>query len=149
MEEDDRLFVTDAVRIPRFELNESFSASGGPGGQHANKAATRVELTFDPATSSAFRYETQRARVLERLGTPIRVVVDERGGRGHDAAVRSQIRNRTIAEERLVAKVRGSLRVQATRRATKPSRGAKRRRLESKAQRSELKRQRMRPGIDD
>ena len=140
MEEDDRLFVTDAVRIPRFELNESFSASGGPGGQHANKAATRVELTFDPATSSAFRYETQRARVLERLGTPIRVVVDDE---------RSQIRNRTIAEERLVAKVRGSLRVQATRRVTKPSRGAKRRRLESKAQRSELKRQRMRPGIDD
>ena len=140
MEEDDRLFVTDAVRIPRFELNESFSASGGPGGQHANKAATRVELTFDPATSSAFRYETQRARVLERLGTPIRVVVDDE---------RSQIRNRTIAEERLVAKVRGSLRVQATRRETKPSRGAKRRRLESKAQRSELKRQRRRPGIDD
>ena len=140
MEEDDRLVVTDAVRIPRFELSESFSASGGPGGQHANKAATRVELTFDPATSSAFRHETQRARVIERLGTPIRVVVDDE---------RSQIRNRTIAEERLIAKLRDALRVQATRRATKPSRGAKRRRLESKAQRSEVKRQRRRPGIDD
>ena len=140
MEEDDRLVVTDAVRIPRFELSESFSASGGPGGQHANKAATRVELTFDPATSSAFRHETQRARVIERLGTPIRVVVDDE---------RSQIRNRTIAEERLVAKLRDALRVQATRRATKPSRGAKRRRLESKAQRSEVKRQRRRPGVDD
>jgi len=140
MEEDDRLVVTDAVRIPRYELRESFSASGGPGGQHANKAATRVELTFDPATSSAFRHETQRARVIERLGTPIRVVVDDE---------RSQIRNRTIAEERLVAKLRDALRVQATRRATKPSRGAKRRRLESKAQRSEVKRQRRRPGVDD
>ena len=140
MEEDDRLVVTDAVRIPRFELSESFSASGGPGGQHANKAATRVELTFDPATSSAFRHETQRARVIERLGTPIRVVVDDE---------RSQIRNRTIAEERLIAKLRDALRVQATRRATKPSRGAKRRRLESKAQRSEVKRQRRRPGVDD
>ena len=140
MEEDDRLAVTDAVRIPRYELRESFSASGGPGGQHANKAATRVELTFDPATSSAFRHETQRARVIERLGTPIRVVVDDE---------RSQIRNRTIAEERLVAKLRDALRVQATRRATKPSRGAKRRRLESKAQRSEVKRQRRRPGVDD
>jgi ribosome-associated protein len=140
MEEDDRLVVTDAVRIPRYELSESFSASGGPGGQHANKAATRVELTFDPATSSAFRHETQRARVIERLGTPIRVVVDDE---------RSQIRNRTIAEERLVAKLRDALRVQATRRATKPSRGAKRRRLESKAQRSEVKRQRRRPGVDD
>jgi len=140
MEEDDRLVVTDAVRIPRYELSESFSASGGPGGQHANKAATRVELTFDPATSSAFRHETQRARVIDRLGTPIRVVVDDE---------RSQIRNRTIAEERLVAKLRDALRVQATRRATKPSRGAKRRRLESKAQRSEVKRQRRRPGVDD
>ena len=140
MEEDDRLVVTDAVRIPRYELRESFSASGGPGGQHANKAATRVELTFDPATSSAFRHETQRARVIDRLGTPIRVVVDDE---------RSQIRNRTIAEERLVAKLRDALRVQATRRATKPSRGAKRRRLESKAQRSEVKRQRRRPGVDD
>jgi ribosome-associated protein len=140
MEEDDRLVVTDAVRIPRYELRESFSASGGPGGQHANKAATRVELTFDAATSSAFRHETQRARVIERLGTPIRVVVDDE---------RSQIRNRTIAEERLIARLRDALRVQATRRATKPSRGAKRRRLESKAQRSEVKRQRRRPGIDD
>ena len=54
---DDRLVVTDSVRIPQFELVETFSSSGGPGGQHANKAATRVELTFDAATSSAFQHE--------------------------------------------------------------------------------------------
>ena len=53
-EGDDRLVVTDAVRIPRYELVTAFSASGGPGGQHANKAATRVELTFDVTMSSAF-----------------------------------------------------------------------------------------------
>jgi ribosome-associated protein len=140
MGEDDRLVVTDAVRIPRFELHESFTASGGPGGQHANKAATRVELTFDPATSSAFRHETQRARVVERLGSPIRVVVDDE---------RSQMRNRAIAEERLIARLRDALRVRAARRATKPTRGSQRRRLESKAQRSEVKRQRRRPGADD
>jgi len=132
--------VTDAVRIPRFELHESFSASGGPGGQHANKAATRVELTFHVPTSSAFRHEHQRQRVLDRLGETIRVVADDE---------RSQVRNRAIAEERLATKLRDALRVRTPRRATKPSRGSQRRRLEDKAQRAELKRQRRRPRPDD
>jgi ribosome-associated protein len=140
MGEDDRLVVTDAVRIPRHELKESFSASGGPGGQHANQAATRVELTFDPTTSSAFRHESQRARVVERLGSPIRVVVDDE---------RSQVRNRTLAEQRLADKLRGALHVERARRSTKPTRGSQRRRLASKAQRSELKQQRRRPRPDD
>jgi len=140
MGEDDRLVVTDAVRIPRYELHESFSASGGPGGQHANKAATRVELTFHVDRSAAFMHETQRKRVIERLGTPVRVVVDDE---------RSQVRNRAIAEERLVAKLRDALEVRAKRRPTKPTRGAQRRRLATKAQRSEVKRQRRRPGVDD
>jgi ribosome-associated protein len=140
MEEDDRLVVTDAVRIPRFELHESFTASGGPGGQHANKAATRVELTFHPDRSTAFRHEHQRQRVIERLGTPIRVVVDDE---------RSQLRNRSTAEQRLVDRLRSALHVERKRRPTKPTRGAQRRRLDTKAQRSELKRQRRRPGVDD
>lgn len=137
---DDRLVVTDAVRIPRFELVESFSASGGPGGQHANKAATRVELTFDVETSSAFRQETQRQQVISKLGSPIRVVVDDE---------RSQLRNRDIAEQRLVEKLRGAVAVPKRRRATKPTRGSQRRRLAGKAQRSELKRQRRRPRRGD
>ena len=140
MAEDDRLVVTDAVRIPRFELHEAFSASGGPGGQHANKAATRVELTFDVTTSSAFRHETQRQRVRERLGDVVRVVVDDE---------RSQLRNRGIAEDRLAERLRDALRVNTRRRATKPTRGSQRRRLESKAQRSSLKQQRRRPRHDD
>lgn len=96
-EGDDRLVVTDAVRIPRYELVTAFSASGGPGGQHANKAATRVELTFDVTMSSAFT-EAQRERVISKLGEMVRVVADDE---------RSQLRNRTIAEERLAAKLRG------------------------------------------
>ena len=138
--DDDRLVVTDSVRIPRFELVETFTASGGPGGQHANKAATRVELTFDVETSSAFRDESHRRRVLDRLGSPIRVVVDDE---------RSQLRNRSIAEERLVARLRAALVVPKRRRATRPSRGAERRRLDAKSRRSELKRQRRRPSADD
>jgi ribosome-associated protein len=138
--EDDRLVVTDGVRIPRFELRESFSASGGPGGQHANKAATRVELVFHVDRSSAFQNESQRQRVLDRLGSPVRVVADDE---------RSQLRNRAIAERRLVDKLRSALRVERTRRASSPTRGSHRRRLESKAARSEVKRQRRRPDLDD
>lgn len=137
---DDRLVVTDAVRIPQFELVESFSASGGPGGQHANKAATRVELTFDPTTSSAFRHEHQRQRVIDRLGTPIRIVADDE---------RSQVRNRDIAQARLVQKIRAAVAVPKRRRATKPTRGSQRRRLASKARRSELKQQRKRPRFEE
>ncbi len=138
-EGDDRLVVTDAVRIPRHELVTSFSASGGPGGQHANKAATRVELTFDVTTSSALT-EAQRERVIGKLGETVRVVADDE---------RSQLRNRTLAEERLAGKLRGSLQVPRRRRATKPTRGSQRRRLQAKTERSEVKRQRKRPGLDE
>lgn len=138
-EGDDRLVVSDAVRIPRYELVTAFSASGGPGGQHANKAATRVELTFDVTMSSAFT-EAQRERVISKLGEMVRVVADDE---------RSQLRNRTIAEERLAAKLRGSLQVQLRRRATRPTSGSQRRRLQAKSERSEVKRQRKRPERED
>lgn len=131
--------VTDAVRVPRHELDVRFSASGGPGGQHANKAATRAELTFDVSTSSAFT-EAQRERVIERLGPVVRVVADDE---------RSQLRNRALAEERLVAKLRGALHVPRSRRATRPTRGSQRRRVEAKKQRGETKRYRRPPSIDD
>jgi ribosome-associated protein len=131
--------VTDAVRIPRHELVVSFSASGGPGGQHANKAATRAELTFDVQTSSAFS-ESQRARVLAKLGPVVRVVADDE---------RSQLRNRALAEERLAAKLRAALHVPRRRRATQPTRGSQRRRVEAKKQRGETKRYRRPPTVDD
>lgn len=137
---DDRLVATDDIRIPQYELVETFSASGGPGGQHANKAATRVELSFDVAASSAFRHEVQRERVRKQLGDVIRVVVDDE---------RSQVRNRALARERLAEKIRGASSVQKRRRPTKPTRGSQRRRLAAKSQRSEIKQQRKSPRRDD
>jgi len=136
---DDRLVVTDTVRIPRHELAVSFSASGGPGGQHANKAATRAELSFDVSTSAAFT-DAQRARVVAKLGSIVRVVADDE---------RSQLRNRALAEERLVAKLRSALHVPRHRRATQPTRGSQRRRVEAKKQRGETKRFRRPPSLDD
>lgn len=136
---DDHLVVTRSVRIPRRELSVSFSTSGGPGGQHANKAATRVELRFDVESSSALG-PVQRQRVIDRLGPVVRVVVDDE---------RSQHRNRAIAERRLVALLQRALRVERPRRPTAPTAGSKQRRRESKARRSELKRQRRRPPQDE
>ena len=138
-EGDDRLVVTDAVRIPQYELQETFSASGGPGGQHANKAATRVELTLDVTTSSAFT-ESQRQRVIDKLGDVVRVVADDE---------RSQVRNRALSAERMAGKLRSALQVQRRRRATKPTRGSQRRRLKAKSERSEVKQQRRRPTRDE
>lgn len=135
----DDLIVTPSVRIPRSELQVSFSASGGPGGQHANKAATRVELRFDIVNSAAFG-PGQRARVIERLGDELRVVVDDE---------RSQLRNRALAEERLVARLQSALHVERPRRPTRPTKGSKNRRLKAKQQRGEIKQQRRRPGADD
>lgn len=136
---DDRLRVTDSVRIPRHELVVGFSASGGPGGQHANKAATRVDLQFDVEASSAFT-DSQRSRVLAKLGPVVRVVADDE---------RSQLRNRALAEERLLGKLRAALYVAPRRRATRPTRGSQRRRIEAKKQRGETKRHRRPPSIDE
>lgn len=135
---DDDLPVARGVRVPRRELAVSFSASGGPGGQHANKAATRVELVWDVASSTAL-LPVQRDRVLAKLGPVIRIVVDDE---------RSQLRNRTIAEERFVARLAAALHVEAPRRKTKPSKGAKERRLQGKKQRSQTKADRRRPTTD-
>jgi len=135
----DDLIVTESVRIPRHEIDVSFSTSGGPGGQHANRNATRVELRLDLEASSAFS-ASQRERVVERLGTELRVTADEE---------RSQLRNRALAEEKLVARLQSALHVQRNRRATRPTRGSKERRLKAKKGRSEVKRQRQRPTRGD
>jgi len=135
----DDLVVTRSVRIPRSELDVSFAASGGPGGQHANRSNTRVDLRFDVTASSAFS-AAQRARVIERLGGEVRVVVDDE---------RSQTRNRALAEERLVARLQSALHVDRPRKRTKPTRGSQRRRMDAKSRRGELKRQRRRPRMDD
>lgn len=135
----DELIVTRSVRVPRSELQVSFTASGGPGGQHANRSNTRVDLRFDVEASSAFS-EAQRSRVIERLGSEVRVVVDDE---------RSQTRNRALAEERLVARLQSALHVDRPRRKTRPTKASKRRRMDAKSRRGELKRQRRRPSRDD
>lgn len=136
---DDDLVVTRSVRIPRRELQVSFSASGGPGGQHANKTATRVELRFDIENSVAFG-AGQRQRVIERLGPEIRIVADDQ---------RSQLRNRSLAEERLIERLQAALHIERPRRPTRPSKASQARRVASKQRRGDVKRQRQRPGSED
>ena len=136
---DDRLVVTSSVRIPRHELDVKFSPSGGPGGQHANKTATRAELTFDVEASGAFT-DAQRERVRRALGPVVRVVADDE---------RSQLRNRALAEERLASRLRTALHVDRPRRPTRPTRGSQQRRVDAKKQRGDIKRGRQRPSTDD
>ena len=136
---DDDLIVTRSVRVPRRELIVTFSASGGPGGQHANRSNTRVELRFDVESSAAFG-PGQRQRVLDRLGPEIRIVADDE---------RSQLRNRSLAEARLVERLQAALHVERPRRPTRPSRASKERRIASKQHRGDVKRTRQRPSRDD
>jgi ribosome-associated protein len=137
---DPYLRVTDGCAVRRDEIEWRFEASGGPGGQHANKAATRVVARLDLAASPSLS-ESQRARLVEKLGPAVTVVVDD---------TRSQARNRTLALERLRSRLAAGLIRSAPRRPTKPSRGAKERRLTDKRQRSETKRGRQsRPNADD
>lgn len=136
---DEPLVVRPGLVIPATELDERFSTSGGPGGQHANRSQTRVELRLDLTSSTALS-DHQRARLVEHFGPELRVVVDEE---------RSQLRNRSIARERMAARLRTGLAPQRTRTATRPTKGSRQRRLEGKRQRSQVKRDRRRPSTDD
>ena len=126
------LRVTPTCVVRMDELDWRFSASGGPGGQHVNTANTRAEVRFDIAASPSLG-PRQRARLLERLGPEVRVVASDE---------RSQLRNRELALERLRARLAEALRVETPRRPTKPTKGAKEKRLEAKRHRSETKRRR-------
>jgi ribosome-associated protein len=130
--------VTPSLSVPLSELQVRFTPSGGPGGQHANKVSTRVELRFDVAGSPSLG-PRQRARLLERLGPEVRIVADDE---------RSQVRNRQLAVERFRSRLADALHVDKPRRPTRPSKGAKERRLAEKRQLSERKRNR-RPDFDD
>lgn len=132
MASDDDLRVTSSLIVPARELRWSFGPSGGPGGQHANRAHTRVEVRFDIAGSAALR-DSQRALLLSRLGSVVVASADDE---------RSQIRNRRLALERLRRKLADALRVDRARRPSRPSRGAVERRLESKRRQSARKRDR-------
>lgn len=132
------LRVNRSCAIPLRELTWKFTASGGPGGQHANTANTKVDLRFDIEESESLG-PRQKARLLEKLGPSVRISSSER---------RSQLQNRELALERLRTILQDALAIERPRVATKPSRTAKVKRVESKRRRSEVKRGRQRPGDD-
>ena len=138
------LAVNDSLSIPRNELDIRVSRASGAGGQHVNKTSSRVEIFWNIATSRVLTDE-QRARLLDKLSSrvttegSIRVVASD---------MRSQSRNRDLAEERLVELVRRSLVVPRKRKPTKPTRAAKEARLESKKKHSHKKRTRQDKSFD-
>lgn len=133
------LRVNDSLTIPESELETKFGPSGGPGGQHANRAHTRCDLTWNAGESKAVG-SVYRKRINAKIGPVVRVSVDDE---------RSQSRNRDLARERLAQKVAEAVKVPKKRRATKPSKGSKRRRVASKRKRSETKKLRRKPTRDD
>ena len=135
----ERLRITRTCVIAPDELEWRFSSSGGPGGQHANTSNTRVELLFDVESSPSLG-PRQRARIIERIGPRVRVVASER---------RSQLQNRELAIERCRERIAAALHLEPPRVATRPSRAAKRARVEQKRRQGERKRTRRPPRADE
>jgi ribosome-associated protein len=136
---EDPLQVTSTVAIPLREITIRTSRSSGPGGQHANVTASRVEAVFDVAASPSLSDE-QRARAMARVGPRLTAVAQD---------ARSQARNRELALERLRARLATALAVPRARRATRPTGAARRRRLEAKRRQSQRKAQRRRPTLEE
>jgi ribosome-associated protein len=134
----EELRIDETLAIPLAEIELRASRSSGPGGQHANVTASRVEAVFDVEASRALD-ESQRARLIERAGPTVTAVAQD--GRG-------QARNRELALARLADKVAAGLRTPRSRRPTAPTRAARERRLEQKRRTAERKRARRRPGED-
>ena len=127
--------LAPGVAVPLAEIELRTSRSSGPGGQHANVTASRVEAVFDVAASTTLT-EDAKARIVERLGPRPRAVAQE---------ARGQARNRETALERLRERLAEALYVAPVRRSTRPSRGARERRLEGKRRTGERKAARRRP----
>ncbi|QBS39136.1 alternative ribosome rescue aminoacyl-tRNA hydrolase ArfB [Nocardia sp. CS682] len=133
----DDLTVTRLLVIPAAELHERFSRSSGPGGQHVNTTDSRVELSFDLANSPSVP-EWLRPRMLDCLSTRLVDGVLTIAASEH----RAQLQNRAAARDRLAALLREAAAPPPVRRATKPSRGAKERRIAAKKRRGITKRNR-------
>ncbi len=134
-----KIRVTRSVLLPLSEIELRVSRSSGPGGQHAQKSSTRVEAVFDVEASSALT-DVQKQRVVGRVGPVLRAVAQDE---------RSQSRNRELAVERLVEKLRAALFVPRRRVATRPTAASRERRLAEKKRRGEMKRRRKRPTADE
>jgi ribosome-associated protein len=132
---EDPLRVTAEVSVPLSEIKLRASRSSGPGGQHANVTASRIEASFD-VTGSRSLTEEQRRRVSARVGPRLTAVAQD---------TRSQARNRELAVERLRSRLAGALAKPRPRRRTASTYASRQRRLAAKRRRSELKRGRRRP----
>ena len=138
------LKVNESVAIPRSELDVRVSRSSGAGGQHVNKTSSRVEIFWNIRASRALSDE-ERSRLLDKLSSKlttegsIRVVASD---------MRSQSRNRDLAEERLADLVRRALVIPRKRRPTKPTRASKEARLEEKKRHARKKRDRQQKPFD-
>ena len=131
----DDLKIDNGLAIPLAEVELRASRSSGPGGQHANVTASRVEAVFDVEASRALDDE-QRARLIQRVGPLVTAVAQE---------ARGQARNRELALQRLAAKIAAGLRVPRRRRPTRPTQASRQRRLDQKRRTSERKAGRRRP----
>jgi ribosome-associated protein len=133
---DEGLPIARGVAVPLSEIELRTSRSSGPGGQHANVTASRVEVVFDVGASRVLDDE-QKRRITARCGPVVRAVAQD---------TRSQLRNRELALERLRTRLEAALIVPRARRATKPTTASRRRRIETKRHRGAVKRLRRRPG---
>src|SRR3954452_11282569 len=130
MDNSESIRVTRTVALPPGEIVLRTSRSSGPGGQHAQKSETRGEAVFDVESSEALS-DAQKRRVSAKAGPVLRAIAQDE---------RSQLRNKELAVERLVAQLREALRVPRARTPTKPSAGAREKRLAAKKRRGDAKR---------
>lgn len=133
------LRVSRSLIIPLEEIQIRATTSGGPGGQHANRSQTRIDVRFDVAESQSLG-PIQRSRLLERVGRTVRAGASDE---------RSQSRNRELALKRLAEKLAVALKVDTPRRPVRPTRASVTRRLDDKRRRSERKAGRRRPTDED
>jgi ribosome-associated protein len=134
----DDLQIRPGLTIPLAEIELRTSRSSGPGGQHANVTASRVEASFDVHASTALTPE-QQARVAARLGPRVTAAAQD---------TRSQHRNRELALARLAERLAHALAVRRPRTGTRPTRASQKRRVEGKKRRGETKRARRRPDVE-
>lgn len=139
------LVVNDAITIPDDELEVSFARSGGAGGQNVNKVSSKVLLRYHFAASRAFSYEA-KARLWTKLATRL---TDEGELLVTSDKTRDQHQNLEDARAKLAAILRDALFVPKPRRATRPTQGSKRRRLDAKTRRGSIKAQRGRVTDED
>ena len=135
----EELRVCEGLAIPLAEIELRTSRSSGPGGQHANVTASRVEAVFDVEASRTLD-QAQRERLLARAGASVTAVAQD---------ARGQSRNRELALQRLARKLAAALATPRRRRPTRPTNASRRRRLEQKRRTGDRKRGRRPPGGED